>query len=138
MHIIEKCLYGFRVTLSGVIEETEAGEVCATLLALTSNRELPFGLFFDCRDLVPFTSTVVTTFEAGLATCSRAGCRMAIFAVNSPVVRGQMLQMYHNAPSSNQDLVIDASKEPDYEKKAVSLLTEAVESLPQPSGRPQA
>jgi len=63
---------------------------------------------------------------------------MAIFAVNSPVVRGQMLQMYHNAPSSNQDLVIDASKEPDYEKKAVSLLTEAVESLPQPSGRPQA
>jgi len=138
MHKIEECLYGFKVTASGIIEEAEAEEIGATLIALIGTRKTPFGLLIDCRNLVPFASAVAITIEEGYAACSRAGCKTVVAVINSPVVRGQLMQISCSAASADRDRIIDVSKDLDWEKKAVLWLTDAVGPVrPQPSKQPQ-
>ena len=138
MHKIEERLYGFKVTVSGIIEEAEAEEIGATLFALIGTRKTPFGLLIDCRNLVPLASAVAITIEEGYAACSQTGCKAVVAVINSPVIRGQLMQMSCSAASTDRDRVIDASKDLDWEKKAVLWLTDAIEPVrPQPSKQPQ-
>ena len=138
MYKIEPFSYGIRIALSGGIEDVEAENLCSALEAHAGARHQPFGLMLDCTNLIPFTPAVLTTFAESLTACVRLGCIATVTVVDSPVIRGQVVQIGHLAGFSGKGLIIDAAKALDWEEMAASWLSDTVSSLQRPAQRPQA
>jgi len=131
VHKIEAAPYGFKVTVLGVIDGEEIEEIRLRLLEILSDHDRAFSLMVDMREVVTLSTEVSKLIEELHRACRRMSMERAVAVVRSPVIRGQISQISFNIAASNTDRVIDASKVPEWEERAIAWVADGVEPTPE-------
>lgn len=127
LYRIESASYGFRVTSSGCFTIGEVEQLKLELLQTLSGHDRPFSLLLDSRDMIPAPSDVMIEFWDLHTKVWQLSCERIVFVVSSPVIEGQVRQMQHIASSAKEDRVIDSSRCPDWEERAIAWAANAIE-----------
>ena len=127
MYQIQKTEYGSRVILGGTFSFEEATQFEHELAELRSMNDGPRGVLVDIRTLVPPEPRVVDIITRALGQSFESGLNRAAIVVNSPVVRGQAIQVAFRAGAAHSSRCLDASKMPDWEEQSLNWVIYGVE-----------
>ncbi|MEW5795027.1 MAG: hypothetical protein AB1772_01575 [Candidatus Zixiibacteriota bacterium] len=127
MYRIEPAYYGFRVTSSGSFTAEEIGHLSRDLLTALKNCDRPFSLVIDSRKMVPPSPEKLVKFHDLHMAVWETICQRVAFILDSPVTKGQVLQMHYSSSPTCQDRVIDASRYPGWEERAIAWVADGIE-----------
>ena len=127
MYKIERTDYGFKVTSSGSFSTEEVEHLQRELINTLAQHDRPFSLVLDARKLALPGPEVVKVFTEIHTAIWQMSCERVVFILESPVAKRQVMQMHFIASPNGQDRVIDATKCPDWEARAIAWAAEAVE-----------
>jgi len=105
----------------------EAEQMKLELIGVLSEKDGPFSLVIDLRELLLFEPEVVKTIVDAHAACIQMSCERTAIMVKSPIHMGQAAQICFAASTKMCDRVIDASTVPDSEERAVAWAANGVE-----------
>ena len=134
MYKIELTPYGFRISASGEMGLEEAEQMKSELIGVLSEKDGPFSLVIDIRQLVLFEPEVVKTIVDAHAACIRMSCERTAILVKSPIHKGQASQICFSASSKMCDRIIDASRVENWEEVAIGWAANGVEPTAALSG----
>ena len=123
MYSIESTDFGLKLSFDGRISLEEAERLRDEFLDVLRAQEKPFSLMIDARRTIPLEPDAAEAIVSLHSEWRRECSSRAVVLVHSPVVRGQALQICFDSSRSDRDLVIDTSKDPQWETKAREWLT---------------
>lgn len=127
MYQIEKRDFGYHITFSGYIRGSEMQEwVEASQKALVGSSK-DFGVLVDMRELKPLPHESQGPMEEGQRYYRSKGMARSAVVVDSRVTKMQFQRIANETGIAQWERYIDASSTPDWEKKARSWLTDAVD-----------
>jgi len=103
MHQMEPASFGYRITLSGVINAADIEEIRISLIDSLSAHYDAFSLLIDLRTMVPLGPEVAQAMEDILKASTRMSMKRAVTIVESPVVKGQIAQISSKVASMGID-----------------------------------
>jgi hypothetical protein len=127
MYRIEQTYYGFKISAWDSMTMDDADQMLVDLTENLSQKDGPFSMVIDTREMVPFEPEVAQKIVEAHVLCLQMNCERTAILVKSPVARGQASQICFSASPMDCDRVINASTDPDWEEKAVAWAAEGVE-----------
>ncbi len=127
MHRFEKTDYGFRITARGTYTAEDVEVYQVELLETLSQADQPFSLVVDVRGHVPFDAAAARAMERLHEAARQMSLQRTAIVVDSPVLKSQALQIADNSKTAPIDRIIDASRNPDWEKQAIGWAAEGIE-----------
>jgi hypothetical protein len=127
MYQVQKTVFGSRITMAGTFSEEEAHQFSAELAQLRAATPGPRCCILDIRTLVPPESKVVDLITEALGLASDSGLRRAAIIVNSPVIKGQAIQVAFRAKAVDACRYFDASKIENWEELSLDWVVNGVE-----------
>ena len=124
MYQIDSTDYGFRLTVTGRMDQAGIDKLSYDLLRVLSNHDRPFGLLVDLREMIPLKHQIAEASIELHAACRRLSMVRGVLVVKSRAVKSQFLRIGLKATCAGDDLIIDAGREPNWEDKALSWLTD--------------
>lgn len=127
MYKVEKTVYGSRITLGGTLTLAEAQQFSAEVAELRASGLGPRGSIVDIRTLVPPESKVVEIITEALGQAEASGVTRVAILVNSPVVKGQAIQVAFLAAAVELVRYFDVSKIENWEELSLDWIINGVE-----------
>ncbi len=127
MYKVEKTVYGSRITLGGTLTLEEAQQFSAEVAELRASAPGPRGSIVDIRTLVPPESKVVEIITQALGQAEASGVTRVAILVNSPVVKGQAIQVAFLAEAVELIRYFDVSKIENWEELSLDWIVNGVE-----------
>lgn len=127
MYEIKKTDYGVRLTFGGMIKVEEMRKWEDEVKKTVKDLPKPFGVFVDHRTLKPLPKDSQAALENGQKFAKKSGMNRSVVILNSSLVKMQMTRIAKETGIYEWERFIDASSEPDWEKKGLDWLTDAVD-----------
>lgn len=127
MYKVEKTVYGSRITLGGTLTLEEAQQFSAEVAELRASALGPRGSIVDIRTLVPPESKVVDIITQALGQAVASGVTRVAILVNSPVVKGQAIQVAFLAEAVELIRYFDISKIENWEELSLDWIVNGVD-----------
>jgi hypothetical protein len=127
MYKIEKKSYGFHITFSGLMSETEAVQFKSEVMSILPSLKQPWSSVIDLRTWIPAEPEVLILLrQVEQLSRNHSLLRRAIIA-NSPVIRVQAAQLSFSSEKNKLERFIDASKVDDWEERAIGWAAHGIE-----------
>lgn len=127
MYRIDKTEYGTRVTFGGRLTADEVRRFSVEIVRIREERKGPRSVVMDLRSLLPPEPDVIELLNGTFQGSKETGLKRAAVIVNSPVVKGQAVQIAFVAQLADDTRYIDASKNPDWEARSVDWALNGIE-----------
>ncbi len=127
MYSINDTDYGFRITASGEFASHEVEQIQMELFDRIEKRGTPFSLVVDIRRHIPLNESVLREMESLHRETAKKGLVRAAIIIDSPIIKGQAVQIGHSSHTISKDRFIDAAKYCDWEERAIAWARDGVE-----------
>jgi hypothetical protein len=127
MYQMNRTFYGSRITLSGVVSLEEANQFAADVAEIRAVMPGKRGVILDIRSLVPPVPEVLEVIVRALREDSSHAPHRAAVIINSPVIRGQAIQIGFSVDVINAARYFDATKTENWEELSIEWVVNGVE-----------
>lgn len=122
-----KTRYGFRVNAPGFVTLPEAREWFADLKRLVGQPDKPFGLMVDIRGQRANPPDAQEVIKEAMTWMKKAGLVRSAVILDSAVAKIQTTRLARNSGIYAWERYLDASKDLDWEKKAVDWIVHGID-----------
>jgi len=127
MYKIESMLYGYKLTFGGFIQAAEMRQwVKEAETALASQRG-SFGVIVDMRTLKPLPRDAQEVMESGQKQFKMKGMQRSAVVLENAITTAQFKRIAQESGIYQWERYFDASKSPDWERKAVEWVRNAAD-----------
>lgn len=122
-----KTEYGFRVNAPGFLSREETQEWFEDLKGLVGTSGKPFGLLVDIRSQRANPPEAQIIIQQAMAWMKKAGLVRSAVVLDSAVAKLQTTRLAKASGVYAWERYIDASKEPDWEKRAIDWIVHGID-----------
>jgi len=123
---IKKEDFGFRITISGVMDISEAEQFTVDMLKTLSEHKKQFSLLIDIRNLATFTPEVMKQIQMVQKACKEMSLHRAAIITGSPVLTNQRKRSAYETGIANHACFIDALIKENWEELAMAWILEGI------------
>ena len=118
MYKIDKRPYGYRLTMSGHVNEQQIQEYITELKELLPNLPQKFGIMVDMREMIPLTPDNQASLVASQKLVADRLTRSATIVNDNAIVKMQFRRLSKAGGVVESKRFIDASADPNWNKTA--------------------
>lgn len=127
MYKIEQKDFGFKLTLDGVIDESEMIKWVSDSEKALQSAPSKFGVFVDMRSLKPLSQEAQAYMQKGQILYKQKGMTRSVVILNNAVLTLQFTNIAEETGIYEWERYIDASKYPDWEAKGIAWIVSAAD-----------
>jgi hypothetical protein len=127
MYRIEKRDWGYFLTFSGVISETEMAQWLEESRRALVGVSAPFGVFVDMRSLVPLSRAAQVHMLEGQKDYRKLGMERSVVVLSSPVIAAQFRRIGGETGIGRWERYVDSTAVENWEEVGMNWLLKGID-----------